>query len=205
MPSKSQIEIAKATKQNIVNDLCNTIDLQRQTHEGWAPIGFVAGLIKSHLSVWPWLTRNTLNNELRRCKTLGSQLFLSTDASLGKTSVTDTSVATPRTKGGRPAGTTNVKKKNSEMAIIAAKKEISLQYHTDKKWAGKNDWNEDILRNYFHVWMWWTAWATTLIYLRYVFVKDLRGLDYSLRITRQDQFLHFVRLKWSLFKSSYKW
>ena len=34
MSSENQIEIAKATKKNIVNDLCNTIDLQRQTNKG---------------------------------------------------------------------------------------------------------------------------------------------------------------------------
>ena len=53
MSSENQIEIAKATKKNIVNDLCNTIDLQRQTNEGRVPMEFVAGLIKSHLSVYP--------------------------------------------------------------------------------------------------------------------------------------------------------
>ena len=111
MPSKSQIEIAKATKQNIVNDLCNTIDLQRQTNEGRVPLSFVAGLMKSHVYVFPWLTRDKINNGLRRYKRLGSQLISSTDASLGTTSVTDTAVATPCTKGGRPTGTTDVKKK----------------------------------------------------------------------------------------------
>ena len=137
MSSENQIEIAKATKKNIVNDLCNTIDLQRQTNKGRVPMGFVAGLIKSHLSVCPWLTRDTLNNELRRRKRLGSHLISSTNASLVTTSVTDIVVAAPRTKGGRPSGTTDVKKKNSEMAIIAAKNEICLQFDKDKKRAGK--------------------------------------------------------------------
>lgn len=93
---------------------------------------FVAELIKSRLSVCPWLTRNTLNNELRRRKRLGSQLLLSTNTSHDTNSVIDTAAAAPCTKGGMPAGTTDVKKKNSEMAIIAAKNEIFLQYHSDK-------------------------------------------------------------------------
>ena len=84
-------------------------------------MGSFAGLIKSHLSVCPWLTRNTLNNELRRRKRLGYHLIPSTDASLGTTSVTDTVVVAPHAKGGRPARTTDVEKKRNEIAIITAK------------------------------------------------------------------------------------
>ena len=64
MSSENQIEIAKATKQSIVNDLCNTIDLQRQTNKGRVPRSFVAGLLRSHMTICPWLTRDALNNEL---------------------------------------------------------------------------------------------------------------------------------------------
>ena len=88
MSSENQIEIAKATKQNIVNDLCNTIDLQRQSNEGRVPMGFVVGLLKNHLNVCPWLTRDTLNNELRRRKRLDSNLIWTIDADLLTTSVT---------------------------------------------------------------------------------------------------------------------
>ena len=134
---ENQNEIAKATRKNIVNDLCNTIDLQKQTNKGRVPMGYVAGLIKSHLSVCPWLSRDALNNELRRRKRLGCNLIMSRDANLVTTSVTDIAVTAPRIKGGRPSGTTDVNRKNSEMAIIAAKNEICLQFDEDKKRAGK--------------------------------------------------------------------
>ena len=125
MSFENQIEIANATTQNIVNDdPSNTIDLQRQSNEGQVPMGFIAGLLKSYLAVWPWLTRDTLNNELRCRKRLGSHLIWTTNADLFTTSVIDIAVAGPRAKGSQPSGTTDMMKKKCEMTIIAAKDKI---------------------------------------------------------------------------------
>ena len=93
------------------------------------PMGFIVGLIRSHTIVCPWLTRDALNNELRRRKRNGIGLLVSTDAASHiTTSVTGIAVAAPvdMKKGGRPEGTTDARKKNCEFVVTAAKNQICI-------------------------------------------------------------------------------
>jgi len=100
--------------------------------------GFVANLVIFHAAVCPWLSRDKLNNTMRKRKRMGN-LFLSASTNLITTGVTENAVAAPvkRVKGGRPLGTTYITKKNCELAVIAAKNEISERYDTDTNKAGK--------------------------------------------------------------------
>ena len=134
MTSRNQIEIAKATKKSILHDMCNTIDQAKQNNAGRVPFGFVAGLVRSHAAVCPWLSRDALNNEMRRRGKRGSLLMISAHANQITTSVIDLAVAIgDQKKGGRPSGTTDERKKNDELAVIASKNEICLQYDEDRK------------------------------------------------------------------------
>ena len=140
MSEQNQADIVKATKQTILNALCNQIDQQQQNSEGGRlPYGFVAGLVKSHLSVCPWLTRDSINNEMKRRKKVGKSLLNSTAANQITTSVTDLAViaSDDRKRGGRPDGATYKMKQMCELATIAAKYEILMTYNEDKKNAGK--------------------------------------------------------------------
>ena len=138
MTSRNQIKIAKATKKSILHDLCNTIDQAKQNNAGRVPFGFVAGLVRSHAAVCPWLSRDALNNEMRHRGKRGSLLMISAHANQITTSVINLAVAIgDRKKGGRPSGTTDERKKNDELAVIASKNEICLQYDEDKKKVGK--------------------------------------------------------------------
>ena len=100
---------------------------------------FVANLARYHADVCPWLSLNKLNNEMRKRNRMGN-LISSASTSLVTTSVIENGLAAPanREKGGRPLGTTHKKKKSYELAVIAAKNEISERYDADKKKAGKN-------------------------------------------------------------------
>ena len=125
MSPQSSTEIAKTTKKAILIDLCDQIDLRKQENKGRAPMGYIAGLVRSHTNVCTWLTRDALNNELRRRKRNGIGLLVSIDAASHiTTSVPDIAVAAPveRKKGGRPEGTTDARKKNCEFAVTVAKK-----------------------------------------------------------------------------------
>ena len=115
MSPQNSTEIAKITKKAILIDLCDQIDLRKQENKGRVPMGYIAGLVRSHVNACPWLTRDALNNEMRRRKRSGIALLVSPDAaSHDTTSVPDVAAVAPveRKKGGRSGGTTNARKKN---------------------------------------------------------------------------------------------
>ena len=141
MSPVNQNDIAQATRKNILKDLCDTINLRIQDNNGRLPMGYMKSMVSNMQVVCPWLTRDVLNNELRRRKRLGDDSISCEPATLATTGVTDEAdAAVPqntRSKGGRPEGITDESKKNSEFAVIAAKNEISLTFTKDKKQAGK--------------------------------------------------------------------
>jgi len=145
MSSRNQTEIAKETKKTILYNLCDTIDQAKHDNDGRVPFGFVAGLVRSHVAVCPWLSRDALNNEMRRRKKR-SRLLVGTQANQITTSVRGLQVAmADRKKGGRPFGTTDDRRKNNELAVVASKNEICLQYDDDKKKLSQNICQKGIL------------------------------------------------------------
>ena len=121
----------KPTKKTILIDLCNKINFKKQG---------ITGLVASHRTVTHWLTRDAINNELRRRKHL--VISISGELSLATTSATNIMPtetqtdfalpAKPRTKGGRPVGTTDEVKQNYELASISTKNEIAEIYALSK-------------------------------------------------------------------------
>lgn len=68
---------------------------------------YVAGLVRSHVTVCPCLSRDVLNNTMRRRIEGGNSLMISTYANQITTSVTDLVMdSDDRKKGGRITGTT---------------------------------------------------------------------------------------------------
>ena len=92
MSSQNQTDIAKETKQSILCNLCDTIDQAKHDNEGRLPFGFVAGLVQSHVAVCPWVSRDALNNEMRR-REKSSRLLKRTQPSQITTSVRGLQVA----------------------------------------------------------------------------------------------------------------
>ena len=82
------------------------------------------------MAVCPWLSRDALNNEMRRRASSGNALIDSVRANQITTSVADLVVA--RNTGGRPGGSSDAKKRNVEKVVIAAKNELCEQYNKDK-------------------------------------------------------------------------
>ena len=105
-------------------------------------MGFVAGLVASHKDVCPWVSRNTVNYELCTWKRLGIY-YEYPGAVLAITSLADIAradfdtVIANRAKWGRPAGTTDKRKKSYELSSLAAKNEITEIYDRNKRKAGK--------------------------------------------------------------------
>ena len=129
MNNENQYEIANRLRSKIISDLCNQIDLKKQTIDARIPRGYISGLIKSHAAVCPWLNRDVINNELRRRKKNGIFDSGYTPAINITTSVTDSALVGTdpdlnRTKRGRPEGTTDENKKRYEYAILSSKNEI---------------------------------------------------------------------------------
>ena len=137
--SLNQDDVVKATKKNVLTDLCNRLDFKKQSNKCQIPHNFVSGLIHSHKTVFPWLTRDTINNELRRRK--GAGICSSVQAPLITTGVTDVARtdkdSDERKKGGRPLGSTDKSLKMKEDAVIATKNEITEMFSNAKKKAGK--------------------------------------------------------------------
>ena len=151
MNKQNQADIVKATKQGILVALCNQIDQQTNNSvNGKLPYGYVAGLVKGHAAVCPWLTRDSINNEMK-CRKQKSKLLVLTTTNLMTTSVTDLAAVTPgdRKRGGRPDGATNLKKRMCEVATSSAKNEICVTFLNDKKKAGKEDCHMGTLSNSF--------------------------------------------------------
>ena len=70
--SLNQDNVVKATKKRILTDLCNRLDLKKQSNKCRIPRNFVSGLIHSHKTVCPWLTRDIINHEMRRRASAGT-------------------------------------------------------------------------------------------------------------------------------------
>ena len=93
----------------MLNELCTIIDLKKKEYNGRILIGFVATLVKSHTVVCHWITRDTINNELRRHK--GADISSSVQAPRITTGVIDvarTDYNSDNRKGGRPVGNGSV-------------------------------------------------------------------------------------------------
>ena len=145
MSSRNQTEIAKETKKTILYNLCDTIDQAKYDNNGRVPFGFVAGLVRSHGAVCPWLSRDALNNEMRRRKKR-SRLLIRTRAIQITTSVRVLQVAmADRKKGGRPLGTTDERRKNSELAVIASRMKYVFNMMMIKRKLSQNICQKGIL------------------------------------------------------------
>lgn len=102
MSKQNQADIVKTTKRAILDALCNQIDQQTNNSvNSKLPYGYVAGLVKGHAVVCPWLTRDSINNEIKR-RNQKSKLLVRTTANPMTTSVTDLADFTPgyRNRGG---------------------------------------------------------------------------------------------------------
>ena len=134
----NQSTIAKVTKHKILDDLCNQIDLKRQTITGRIPYNYITCLVTSHSTVCPWLTRDCINNLMRRRKkksifhsALGSAIPDTTSVNV-ITPPSTPSIPALRIKGGQPVGTTQKKIKHDELVVLAAKNEITEIFVKEK-------------------------------------------------------------------------
>jgi len=93
-------------------------------------MGFVTGIVASNRGIFSWVSHDTVNYDLYKQHILGIYYECS-GAILVTTSVTDIvltdfdTVIESRAKGGRPAGTTDKRKKTYELASLAAKNETT--------------------------------------------------------------------------------
>ena len=139
-------KIARAAKASILNSRCNQIDIKKQENNlsisDRIPMYFLASLVKSIQAVCPSIDRHAINNEYRRRRNkyiyfpdqvTNNQLATSASG----TAVADVSTEVAKSKGGRPVGTTDAKKKQLLLAVLASKNEIALRYDYERKQAGK--------------------------------------------------------------------
>ena len=137
--------VAKAANKAILTDLCNTIDTEKRkrnlTMSDRIPDMLVHRLVTGIKNVCPHITRHTITNEYRRRKRLGIFYYPTTNtdgqADAAGTDIIPAPVVTPpRTKGGRPEGSTSKRRKHYELSEIAAKNEIVTMFEKKRKEAG---------------------------------------------------------------------
>ena len=141
----NQYRTAKQTRAIIIADLCNQIDLQKQHIQQRTPKGLITGLVNSHKTVCPWITRDAINYELRRRKKNGIFYLLPSESPIttGVTGITpndediQAQTTIQRAKGGRPDGTTDEKARHDLLAKTEAKNEITATFDNEKRMAGK--------------------------------------------------------------------
>ena len=147
----------KAAKLSILSELCCKIDQVKQS-QNRIPYGFVSGLVTESKAVFPWVTRDAINNHYRSvhnrpqppppllpplneinledvsdCPSLTSNLTeddITDDTHIPL--VPPTIRPTIRLKGGRAKGDTEKKKGKLAEAIVAAKNEITETFLTTK-------------------------------------------------------------------------
>ena len=133
--------VAKAAKDAVLAELCNSIRFKRNEQPsnitGNIEYGYVARQISGVNRVCPDITRNDVYNELRRHERIANQSTqienpTPTDNNHVLEAV-DTDGVAVRKKGGRPVGSTDVNKKVCELSVIAAKNEIALTLDSEKK------------------------------------------------------------------------
>ena len=136
--------IAKAANKAILTDLCNTIDIEKQkrhlTLHDRIPDKLVHDLVASIRDVCPQITRHTITNEYRRRKRLGIfyENLQSVSESEGIELIPEpVTPSPPRTKGGRPIGSTLLKREHTELSVIATKNEIATTFKRMRKESGK--------------------------------------------------------------------
>ena len=92
--SLNQNILAKATKDQILNTLCEKIELKRRYNYRRVPHGLISKFVESHHAVHPWLIRDHVNNTLRkRDRERGIVAISGSDTDLTATGVTDTALA----------------------------------------------------------------------------------------------------------------
>ena len=138
--------VAKAGNKAILTNLCDMIDIEKTkqnlTITDRIPNKVVSRLVAGIKNVCPNITRHTVTNEYRRRKQQGIfyQPTTNTDVrtDTAGTDVNSIHVITPpRTKGGRPEGSTSKRRKHNELSEIAAKNEIATIFEMKRKEAGK--------------------------------------------------------------------
>ena len=146
MSDSNAKRLAKAAKDTILTDLCNSIDIKKRennlSRDDRIPRGFVAGLVAGVKPVCPWISRDAINNEYRRRRKNGI-FYIEAGASLTTTGAVDiarntvSDITLERKKGGRPVGASNKNKNNLKLAVIASKNEIATLYKAERDQAGK--------------------------------------------------------------------
>ena len=143
---------AKKAKDAVLDKLCEQIILSKANNNGKIPYGLTAKIVKETKSVCPWLTRDHILNRMRSQDKKASSICTAiipfeTNVAVAAASSICTAIIPVETNivvaagdeldflGGRPLGTTNQKRKLDQMALIATRNEISLQYENEKKEA----------------------------------------------------------------------
>ena len=135
--SKSWSKTNVLRRAKLLNEVCKELDYAVLTSPtGKMPYSEVAKIIKGLKEDNPWLNRNVVNfafKKFRAKKKKNVDLF--EDGKSAETSRTECSSPSANQKPsvGRPKGLTNLVKHHMKEVIMAAKNEITSEYHQEKE------------------------------------------------------------------------
>ena len=146
---KTAKRATKAAKLSVLTELCYKIDHVKQKQDR-IPYGFVRDLVAESKSVFPWVTRDAINNHYRKIQVQPNPpppppplniIDLEDTGDCPSLSSTLTDDPVLRAKGGRAKGETEQKKQQLADAVVAAKNEIAKLFletvNTAKATTGK--------------------------------------------------------------------
>ena len=124
-------------RNKLLNEICKELEYAvLVSPTGKMPCGEVAKIIKGLKQDNPWLNRNVVNFAFKKFKEAKKKGNLSEDdaktADTSRTEPCSPSVAL-KTPVGRPKGLTNLVKHHMKEVFMAAKNEITFEYHQEKQ------------------------------------------------------------------------
>ena len=127
----SLLEASKELRRNFLERICEKMyNASQSSPTNKVPWGYVSNILKETKNDEPWLTKNKINFAFKKFCAKKSQ---ETKSLLGgEDSTIITSCSTTNT-GGRPKGTTIIKKQHYRETFIAAKNEITSLFKKEQE------------------------------------------------------------------------
>ena len=135
--SKSWAQTNQQRRTKLLHEICTELEYAvLMSPTGKMPYGEVAKIIKGLKQDNPWLNRNVVNFAFKKFKAKKKKVdLLEDDVKTADTSRTECSSpsVTLKTPVGRPKGLTNLVKHHMKEVLMAAKNEITSDYHQEKQ------------------------------------------------------------------------
>ena len=130
---QAKVKMQNAVLQEHSNMINRAIEQNSSNH---IPHGYCKKLVQESALVCPWLTYDTMMNFHRKQKRLGR--INDTPIFVGDTANETIAASTKRKNGGRPLGSSDKRKRENGISVVATTNEITIAFNSEKQAAFDN-------------------------------------------------------------------